>query len=406
MSSHRQVQSLLGKTGSPALMKSTRALGSRIGKRVGQLVNRILHMKALSGIGLVVVLPLLLVAGYYFFWISERYVSTTQLIVKENGAEQSVDGAFGLLMPGISGSSQDAHLVVNYIQSLDMALHLDKELDLAAYYKSKKYDYFSRLSAGASQEDYLDYYRQYTGVSFDEVTGIISIEVQAFEPEFSRKLVQIITKKSEDFVNAVSNELAEKQVNFVRVELDRAQDKLRTAKQEILDFQNRNEVVSPEELTRGISSIIQGLEARVSEQKANLSASKTYLNAGSSQVVSIKTEIAALENQIEQEKSRIVGVSGEKKELRLNSLSANFQNLELELQFAVDAYQTALKALEAARMEASSRLKHLIVVSQPSLAEEARYPQKAYNLTSLAIVLLLIFGVIRMMIASIKDHRV
>ena len=364
------------------------------------------RMSTLTAILLIVVLPFLMVAAYYAFWVSERYVSTTQLIVKENGAEQNVDGTLGLLMPGISGNSQDAYLVVNYIQSLDMALYLNETLELVEYYKSGRHDYFSRLPADASQEGYLEYYREHIGVSFDEVTGIVTIEAQAFEPDFAQELVQTITRKSEDFVNAVSKELAEKQVSFVRKEMERAQGKLRTAKQQILDFQNQNKVVSPEEHTRGISSIIQGLEARLSEQKAKLSASKTYLNASSSQVVSIQTEIAALENQIEQEKARIVGISGGHSGQRLNSLSANFQNLELDLQFAMDAYQTALKALETARMEASSRLKHLIVVSRPSLAEEARFPEKIYNLVSLLVVLLLIYGVIRMMIASIRDHRI
>lgn len=406
MNSEQKASNLPVKSGNPPVLKAVKNVGVRLKTRSYQLADRVGRMSTVAGVGLVVVLPLLLMTAYYMFWVSERYVSTTQLIVKENGAEQSVDGTLGMLMPGISGSSQDAHLVVNYIQSLDMALYLDEELELASYYKSDRYDYFSRLETDASREDYLDYYREHIGVSFDEVTGIVSIEVQAFEPEFARKLIQTITRKSEDFVNAVSNELAEKQVNFVRTELDRAQEKLRAAKQEILDFQNQNEVVSPEELTRGISSIIQGLEARLSEQKAKLSASKTYLNAGSSQIVSIETEIAALENQIEQEKARIVGVSGDHTGVRLNSLSANFQNLQLDLQFAMDAYQAALKALETARMEASSRLKHLIVVSRPSMAEEARFPRKIYNLISLAVVLLLIYGVIRMMIASIKDHRI
>lgn len=406
MNSNETATSLPVTRANPVVIKTVKKLGTRLGNAGSQLADRISRMSTLAGITLVVVLPLLLVAAYYLVWVSERYVSTTQLIVKENGAEKSVDGTLGLLMPGISGNSQDAYLVVNYIQSLDMALYLDQELDLAAYYKSDRYDYFSRLEVDASQEDYLEYYREHIGVSFDEITGIVSIEAQAFEPEFARSLVQTITRKSEDFVNAVSNELAEKQVSFVRTELERAQDKLRTAKQQILDFQNQNEVVSPEELTRGISSIIQGLEARLSEQKAKLSASKTYLNANSSQVVSIQTEIAALEHQIEQEKARIVGASGEQSGLRLNILSANFQNLELDLQFAMDAYQTSLKALETARMEASNRLKHLIVVSRPSMAEEAMFPKKIYNLISLAIVLLLIYGVVRMMIASIKDHRI
>ncbi|MFD1215453.1 hypothetical protein [Microbulbifer celer] len=406
MSNNQTVPALPESKGKPELAATAGNIKKRVFKAGNGLVKRAGRMNTLTGLLLAVVLPFLMVAAYYVFWVSERYVSTTQLIVKENGAEQNVDGTLGLLMPGISGNSQDAYLVVNYIQSLDMALYLNEQLDLVEYYKSDSHDYFSRLPADASQEDYLEFYRTHIGVSFDEVTGIVSIEAQAFEPDFAQELVETITRKSEDFVNAVSRELAEKQVSFVRKEMERAQVKLRTAKQQILDFQNQNKVVSPEELTRGISSIIQGLESRLSEQKAKLSASKTYLNANSSQVVSIQTEIAALEHQIEQEKARIVGISGDQSGVRLNSLSANFQNLELDLQFAMDAYQTALKALETARMEASSRLKHLIVVSRPSLAEEARFPEKIYNLVSLLVVLLLIYGVIRMMIASIRDHRI
>ncbi|MFI2812275.1 hypothetical protein [Microbulbifer zhoushanensis] len=359
-----------------------------------------------QGLAVFVLLPLLLVSAYYLFWVTERYVSTTQLIVKENGSEPSMSSTLGFLVPGVGSESQDAHLVVNYIHSLDMALFLDQELNLSDYYKSTEHDVFSRLAADASQEDYLEYYREHVSVAFDEQTGIITIAAQAFDPDFARQQVEVLTQKSEDFVNALSNQLADKQVAFVRTELELAQTKLRSAKQEILDFQNRNKVVSPEELTRGISSIIQGLEAKVSEQRARLTAAKTYLNPGSSQVVSLQAEISALEQQIEAEKVRLVGATEEDGEQRLNSLSAHFQNLELDLQFAMDAYQAALKALETARMEASGRLKHLMTVSKPSLAEEAEYPRKFYNLASLAVILLLLYGIGKMLVSSIRDHRI
>lgn len=353
-----------------------------------------------------VLLPLLLVWGYYLFWVSERFISSTQLIVKENGSNQSVSSSLGFLVPGMSGDNQDAYLVVNYIQSLDMALYLDEELDLADYYKSERYDTFSRLAADASQEDFLEYYRNHIAVAHDEETGIISIEMQAYEPEFARTLVETVTRKSEDFVNSISNRLADKQVAFVRKELNLAKSKLRSTKRKILDFQNSNKVVSPEDLTKGISGIIQELEAQRASQRAKLTAAKTYLNPGSSQIVSLQAEIDALEQQIEAEKVRLVGVADEEGEERLNSLSAEFQNLKMELQFAMDAYQAGLTALETARMEASSRLKHLMVVSEPSLAEEAEYPRKLYNLTSLAVILLLLYGIAKMLVASIRDHRV
>ncbi|WP_288130907.1 hypothetical protein [Microbulbifer sp.] len=358
------------------------------------------------GLALFVVLPLLVVSGYYLFWVSDRYISATQLIVKDNGSNQSVSSSLGFLVPGMGTDNQDAFLVVNYIQSLDMALYLDEQLGLAEYYQSERYDTFSRLAADASQEDYLEFYRSHIAVGHDETTGIVSIEMQAFEPAFAKRLVETVIRKSEDFVNAISNQLADKQVAFVRKELELAQTKLRTSKQEILDFQNSNQVVSPEELTKGISAIIQGLEAKLAELRAKLTAAKTYLHSDSSQVVSLQAEINSLEQQIQSEKVRLVGVSEEGGEERLNSLNAHFQNLQLELQFAMDAYQASLTALESARMEASGKLKHLMVVSQPSLAEEAEYPHKLYNLASLAIILLLIYGIGKMLVASIRDHRV
>ncbi|WP_444903954.1 hypothetical protein ACJJIU_01500 [Microbulbifer sp. CnH-101-E] len=358
------------------------------------------------GLLLCVGLPLLLVSAYYLFFVSDRYVSSTQLIVKDNGSSQGMSSSLGFLLPGVGADNQDAFLVVNYIQSLDMAVYLDKTLQLSDYYKSDRYDIFSRLGSEATQEDYLKYYREHIAVGYDESTGIITIEMQAFEPEFARRLVETVTQKSEDFVNALSNQLADKQVAFVRSELELAQNKLRASKQEILDFQNRNKVVSPEELTKGISGIIQGLEVKLSELRAKLTAAKTYLNPDSSQVVSMQAEINALEGQIAAEKERLVGVSDAQGEQRLNSLSAYFQNLELNLQFATDAYAASLKALETARMEASGRLKHLMVVSQPSLAEKAEYPRKLYNLASLAIILLLIYGIVKMLVSSIRDHRI
>ncbi|MCO1334470.1 hypothetical protein MO867_08965 [Microbulbifer sp. OS29] len=384
--------------------KALRPFGNLIRKGGGQgsLINR--HQR-LVGIGLIVVLPLFVVSAYYLFWVSERYVSSTQLIVKDSASSQAASPALGFLLPGMGGDNQDAFLVVNYIQSLDMALYLNEKLKLAEYYKSTDHDLFSRLPADATQEDYLEYYRDRIGVGHDEVTGIITIEMQAFDSAFAKQLIETVTQKSEDFVNAVSNQLADKQVAFVQSEVELAQGKLRTAKQQILDFQNSHKLVSPEELTKGISTIIQGLEVRLAEQRAKLTAAKTYLNAGSSQIISMQADIDALGSQIELERVRLVGIGEEEGEQRLNTLGAYFQNLELDLQFATDAYGASLKALEAARMEASGKLKHLMVVTQPSMAEEAEYPHKLYNLASLAVILLMLYGIGKMLVVTIREHR-
>ncbi|MFA0813018.1 hypothetical protein [Microbulbifer epialgicus] len=389
---------------------NSQSLRVRLTKTLSALLNGGQHsvssrLSFLKGRVLFIVMPLIMVSGYYLFWVSERYVSGTQLIVKDSASSQTASPALGLLIPGMGADNQDAFLVVNYIQSLDMALYLNEKLKLAEYYKSTRHDLFSRLSVDATQEDYLDYYREHISIAHDEVTGIITIEMQAFDPAFAKLLAETVTQKSEDFVNAISNQLADKQVAFVKNEVELAQSKLRIAKQEILDFQNSHKVVSPEELTKGISTIIQGLESRLAEQRAQLTAAKTYLNADSSQIISMQADIDAIENQIELEKVRLVGMGDDEGDQKLNFLGAHFQNLELDLQFATDAYAASLKALETARMEASGRLKHLMVLTQPSLAEKAEYPHKLYNLASLAIVLLMLYGIGKMLIITVREHR-
>ena len=295
-----------------------------------------------------------------------------------------------------------------------MARLINQALSLKDYYQ-KNGDFVSQLYGWASQEDYLNYVRNHIEVNHDELSGIIRIDAQAFDPDFSQQLVTLIIEKSEQFVNAISHKLANQQMNFVQKELERAQIKLLNIKQQIIEFQNANNVISPEDEAQGVATIIQGLSARLAEENTKLSSYRSYLNENATQVTAVKSIVKSLEAQIQQEKKRLVGsmpeptpsplLSNNNGRDKLNQLSADFQKLQLQQQFALDAYQLALGSLESARIEASNKLKHLIVVTQASHAEDAEYPRKLYNLVTLAILLIMFYGIINMLSAAIKDHR-
>jgi capsular polysaccharide transport system permease protein len=354
---------------------------------------------------LLVLIPFSSSLIYFTFFAADRFVSTAEIIVKDNSSASSAPSAMDFILSGSSSNTQDALLVVNYIHSLDMARLIDEELKLKSYYQENG-DIVSQLVGWASQEDYLNYVRDHIEITHDEVSGIIRIEAQAFEPAFAKQLVSVIIEKSEKFVNSINHELANQQMSFVQTEMARAQAKLFEVKQTILDFQNYNNVVSPELEAKGIAIIIQGLEARLAEESTKLSAFRSYLNDDSTQVKALRSTVSSLIKQIKQEKLRLVGsASTGNNRGPLNQLNADFQRLQLQQQFALDSYQLALTSMETARIEASNKLKHLIVVAQPSLAEDAEYPRKLYNLVTLAILLCMLYGIVNMLGAAIKDHR-
>lgn len=361
-----------------------------------------------------VVAPFLVALIYFTAIASDRYVSTAEIIVKDNSSSSAAPSAMDFLLSGSSSNTQDALLVVNYIHSLDMARLINQEMNLKDYYQ-KNGDFASQLYGWASQEDYLNYVRNHIEINHDELSGIIRIDAQAFDPEFAQQLVALIIEKSEQFVNAINHKLANQQMKFVQTELERAQIKLLNVKQQIIEFQNANNVISPEDEAQGVATIIQGLSARLAQENTKLSTYRSYLNENSTQITTLKSAVKSLESQIQKEKNRLVGSVSETTSTalsannngqnKLNQLSADFQKLQLQQQFALDSYQLALGSLESARIEASNKLKHLIVVTQASHAEDAEYPRKLYNLVTLAILLIMFYGIINMLSAAIKDHR-
>ncbi|MEX0299021.1 MAG: sugar transporter, partial [Kordiimonas sp.] len=127
----------------------------------------------------------------------------------------------------------------------------------------------------------------------------------------------------------------------------------------------------------------------------------SYLNEGAAELTTVRSRIEALENQLELEKAKLASIDN----VSLNDVNAEYQALEMELQFATDLYKTTIVALERARVESYHKLKHLIVIQSPTLPDEAAYPRKLYDLATLFIGLTLLYGIITMILATIREHR-
>lgn len=365
------------------------------------MIARLKLTSVAPSFGYIVLVPFLLLLAYYGFYASDRFASESYFIIKENNAS-SANVNLGFLSVANPSSLEDEKLMEEYLLSGDVLRALDRKIGLKDHFQSVDADWFSRLSEDATQEEFLEYYRKHVDVYFDETSGLLYAETQAFNPAFAQMLLQGMLEQAESFVNSISHQLALAQQAFVEQQLVAAQDKLKEAKQRLLSFQNTHRIFSPEQEGQSLAATINTLEGELIREKASLKQLLSYQNTDAPAAIASRERIRALKAQIDDEKAKMVGEGGGAK---LNDLLAQYTNLQLELEFAKDAYASTLVSLEQSRADSSKKMKHLVVVSSPSLPEEAKYPDRLYILATVLIVLLMLYGIVRMMIATVREHQ-
>lgn len=352
---------------------------------------------------LVIGLPLLLAGVYYALFAADRYVSELVVTVGEAGDRGTAAGSgLATLLPGITPPArQETLLLRDYVHSMDLLEHLDDTLGLREAYGSVPMDPFFNLFGWSSQEQFQEYFRNRVGILFDDISSLLRIRVEAFEPEMAEAVASEILSESERFVNEFSRRMAREQMAFAEKELQKARDRYQEAKKALIEFQRRHNLLDPLAEAQATVSLTSQLEAEIARLEAELRNLRSYLKDNAHEVISQQNKIAALREQLEIERARSVSPDGSP----INTLAAEYQNLGVHVTFAEDSYKIALAAVENARIEAGRKLKSLVVVQSPTLPETALYPRRVYNLISIAVMLALLYGIIRLTLATVRDHQ-
>lgn len=337
---------------------------------------------------------------YFGVLVSDRYVSRADVLVKQADQIKMLPEALSIL--GVGGSShQDVLLIQDYLQSWDLLSTLDRELDLKGHYQSHQADFFSRLSGDASREDFIEYYRKHLTLHLDDLSGVLTIELQTFDPDYSQRVVTLMLKESEQFINRLGHKMALDQLAFVEKEADRAYQRVQTEKNKVLAFQNSHQLLSPESTSSAQVGMINQIEAELVRQQTELKRLKSYMKSTAPQVVAVETSVNALNKQLQQEQGKLTGVDKD----AMNEITASYQEVQARASLAADFYKTSLISLEQARVEAYRKIKHLLVISQPTLADKAEYPRRLYNLATVGVLLCLFYGLVVMGLATLREHQ-
>lgn len=342
-------------------------------------------------------------AVYWLGIASDRYVSESRLIIQSTNLHSGVSMDLGSLLSGnTSGNRTDQLLLREHLRSPDMAEKLDAALHLREHFGSQG-DWFSRLwqGADASREDFYAYYLRRMQVEFDEFAGVLVLKAQAYEPEKSRDITQMLVQEGERFMNRIAHEIAQDQVNFLEGQVQTLNSKVQASRRALLEFQEKKGMISPEAATQVIAAIVANLQGQLVDLQAQRAAMQAYLVADHPNVTMLNQRIQALEKQIEQEQAKLAAPGGK----TLNRAAEAFAQLELQARFDLDMYKTALTALEQGRLEATRTLKKVSVLQQPNLPQEAKEPRRIYTASVWVLSILLLAGIAHLLMAVVRDHR-
>lgn len=347
-----------------------------------------------------VVLPWALVVGYTTTVANPRYVSKSSVIIKQINDSSAGGSGLSALLGVNSTSKEDANFLTEFILSKDMVDNLNEEFKFRQHYRPTGKDFLNELPADATNEEVYAYFKKRVKVSLDELSSVLTVSTEGFDPQYALALNQAILKESEQFINRISRAVAKEQVAFSENQLKTAEERLAVAKQNLLNYQNDNQVLDPKTDADVVNQIISGLKSQLATLRTEERQLLTYLNPEAPQVVSLKSQIGAVEQQIADEEGKLTSGTDSK----LNEQTMAFEAIKGDVAFANELYKLSLTAAEQSRLEAIRKMKNLIVITSPHQADEPMYPRKSYIIFTSLAFLLIIYGFVLLIVAVIKDH--
>jgi len=365
------------------------------------LVVRLRRLARRHPFKLLVLLPTLLAAVYFFLLAAPQYESEARFVVRGRHA-QAAGGGIGEMMmsAGFRPASEEAMGIRDYLQSHDAIAALRDRLDLVGIFRRPEADPIARLWwAEPSAERLLDYFRRMVTAEYDSSSGITALRVRSFRAEDSRLLATELLRLSEEMVNRLNQRLQEDALRVAREEVARAEARFAAAQDAITTFRERERAVDPSRSAALALENLGRLEGALAQARAELAEALRFARADNPRILQLRNRIEGLDAQVREERQRVnTADAGNSQQV------GEFERLGVERELAQTQLASATASLERARAEAQRQQIFLLRVVEPNLAEWPRYPRASLNVVYIFICLSVAYGLAWLLVAGMREH--
>ena len=349
-----------------------------------------------------VVIPTIMAAIYFGFIASDVYISESKFVIRSPEKQRSTGLGVFLSSAGFSSSSEETHAVVEYVRSRDAMNALNRDGYVANAFKRSGVsfvDRFGGLFGMYSNEHLFQYYSNKVDIEYDVTSLATKLTVRAFSPEDAQEINRRLLLNSEALVNRLMTRGRQDLIKFAANEVEEAKAKARSAAISLASFRTREGVVDPEQQATIQLQMIAKMQDELIAARGQLQQLRAF-TPQNPQVPVLATRIKGLEREIDSESAKITG--GRRS---LAGSAVQYQQLQLESQFADKQLASALASLQDARNDARRKQAYVERIAEPSRPDYPLEPRRIRNILATIVLGLVAWGILRMLLAGVREHR-
>ena len=359
---------------------------------------------------LLVILPSLIAAFYYYAIAAPQYVSEARFVVHSRGNDGGLQAAAmraaaGAALGGLGGgmSSSETNSIRDFLSSLDAVMQADEKLDLVALWRRPEADFLARLWF-TEPERLARYFNQMVSVALDPSTSVTTLRVRSFRPEDSKELAETLLGAAEALVNRLSERMRNDTLQAARHEVEIAERRVQESSTALIRFREQEKELDSAGAVQAAVVLRGQFEGSLAQARAELTERLQFMRPDNPALQATRNRIEALERQIAAERSRHTDTTSTLGGAILASQLAEYERLMLEREFSSKQLASATAGLEVARMEAQRQQLYLSRIVQPNLAVYALYPRQAINVASIFLGLAIAYGIGWLLIVGMREH--
>ena len=365
------------------------------------------HRGLLFSFVLLVILPFLAAVAYLFVVAQDQYASTVGFTVRrEEGAASASQVLGGLAQfAGVSGSSE-ADILYQFIQSQEMVALIDERIGLGNLYSPHwPDDPLLALWPDPTIEELHRYWQRMVRISYDQSTQLLELRVLAFDATDAQRIAQEIVLASQSRINDLNTRARSDLMRYANEDLDTAITRLKAAREALSRFRTRTQIVDPSADIQGRMGVLNNLQQQLAQALIENDLVLGTTQDGDPRRQQAARRIEVIRDRIAAERETFASttetnIEGE----NYPALIAEFESLNVDLQFAEETYRVALAGVDVARANASRQSLYLAAYVTPTLPQTSEYPQR-FVLSGLALLFLtLIWGIGALIFYSVRDR--
>jgi capsular polysaccharide transport system permease protein len=358
---------------------------------------------------LLVILPTLIAAVYFYGIAAPQYVSEARFVVSarggDGGAQAAMRGAAASAFGGLGGgmASSETNSVRDFLTSLDAVTDADSKLDLVALWQRPEADLLARLW-DTEPELLARFYNRMVTVSLDPSTSVTTLKVRSFRPEDSKALAEALLVSAEALVNRLSERSRGESLRVARREMEIAEQRVQESRAALVQFREQERELDSAGALQAAVVLRGQMEAALAQARAELTERLKFMRPDNPALQVTRNRIEALERQISEERGRHTEMSPGGSGPGLARQLAGYERLMLERELADKQLASATASLEAARIEAQRQQLFLSRIVEPNLAVYPLYPRKSVSVASIFIGLLIAYGIGWLLVVGMREH--